>query len=390
MTPTISLPDFVDRVLSQAEPLSQNTADGNLGFGWIYYALIRNVRPLYVVAIGSRRGFMPFCAARAVQDNGAGQVIFIDPSYSGYGDPGWSGCGSWSDPAEVSSRIADFALNGWITHLKMTSEQAFSKVKEMIGAPCPLVIVIDGAHTYENSLQDFDLYSELASEGVVVFHDSVADGTGVPKTIAELRNRGLPMITLHRDVGLTLVEITPRVRFDEHWSYLCQSSNRWNWICEHLATVLRPTDQILDTYCGWSPLASGFPDVRLFGFDLDPILISRLRERYPQHTWTVVEEQRLPYGTLPDEVHVLAGLGVSRGHSHWDPQHVVDNMRYLLGRYVPRVCLFETASDYHNGIILDDLHCCLARLGYTGEYHDFHSDLHSYSRRRLLLATRER
>lgn len=389
MNQQISLPEFVDRVLTHAEPLSQNTKEGNLGFGWVYYALVRNLCPRYVIAIGSRRGFMPFCAARAVQDNGSGQVIFIDPSYSGYGDPGWSGAGLWSDPVEVSSRIAGYDLNNWIHHLKMTSEQAFPVVRDMIGQAQPLVIIIDGAHTYKNSLQDFDLYSALASEGVVVFHDSTADGTEVPQAIAELRSRGLPMVTLHQDVGLTIVEITPRARVDECWNYLCKPSNRWDWIAEIVRGVLRSNDQILDSYCGWSPLAPNFPDARLFGFDLDPEIIRRLREHYPQHTWKVVEECRLPYSDLPDEVQVLVGLGVSRGHSHWDPQQVVNNMRYLLGRYSPRVCVFETARDYHDAIILDDLRDCLSRMGYSSQYHDLDSDLGSYSRRRLLLATRE-
>src|SRR5262249_48158603 len=147
MNSQLSLPDFVERVLSEAEPLSQNTGPGNLGFGWIYYALICNLRPAYVIAIGSRRGFMPFCAAPAVQDSGSGQVIFIDPSYSGYGDPGWSGAGLWSDPVEVSTRVGRHSLDGWIHHLKMTSEQAFPEVRKLVGQAQPMVLIIDGAHT---------------------------------------------------------------------------------------------------------------------------------------------------------------------------------------------------------------------------------------------------
>src|SRR5258708_36172475 len=81
-TPQLSLLEFMQKVIAEAEPLSQNTAADNLGFGWIYYALIRNLAPDFAVAIGSCRGFMPFCAARAMKDNGSGHVIFIDPSYS--------------------------------------------------------------------------------------------------------------------------------------------------------------------------------------------------------------------------------------------------------------------------------------------------------------------
>lgn len=81
----LAFSDFLQKVIADAEPMGQNTSADNLGFGWIYYGLIRNLRPDFVVAIGSRRGFMPFCAARAVQDNRVGKVIFIDPSYSNWG-----------------------------------------------------------------------------------------------------------------------------------------------------------------------------------------------------------------------------------------------------------------------------------------------------------------
>lgn len=391
ITPSLTLGHFVEQALSQAEPLSQNTSAGNLGFGWIYYSLVRNIRPAFVVAIGSRRGFMPFCAARAVQDNGAGKVIFIDPSYSGYGDPAWSGAGLWSDPLEVRACIESYGLSGWIHHLRMTSEQAFPLVREIIAAAQPLVVIIDGAHTHKNSLQDFELYSSLASEGVVVFHDAVSSDTGVPETIHELRTRGLPVVTLYRDVGLSMVELAPRFRVDERWNYLCRPSNRWDKIGEIAGNILRPGDRVLDGYCGWSPLAASLleKEIKLFGFDSDPEIVARLQEQYPRHTWKVIDEYRLPFADLPDEIDVLAGLGVSCGYSQWDPKQVVNNVRYLLGRYFPRACLFETAAGYHDAAILQDLDVSLRKLGYVCRCEEFDTDLVSYSRRKLMLATRE-
>src|SRR5262249_20899513 len=148
MASPIAFSDFIHKVIREAEPCSQNTAEGDLGFGWIYYALIRNLRPDYVVAIGSRRGFMPFCAVRAVQDNGRGKVIFIDPSYSGDGHPGWSGLGLWGDPDGVAGWIASFGLKNWVTHWKLTSEEAFPRVRDEIGGGQLGVVIIDGAHTY--------------------------------------------------------------------------------------------------------------------------------------------------------------------------------------------------------------------------------------------------
>ena len=55
-----------------------------------------------------------------------------------------------------------------------------------------------------------------------------------------------------------------------------------------------------------------------------------------------------------EEVDVVVGLEVSRGHAWQDPQRVIDNVRYLLGRYLPRDCIIETAADYYNADILED------------------------------------
>jgi len=62
MTPALRLEQFGEQLLSEAVPMSQNTRPGNIGFGWIYYGLVRNLDPDFVVAIGSCAGFAPFCA----------------------------------------------------------------------------------------------------------------------------------------------------------------------------------------------------------------------------------------------------------------------------------------------------------------------------------------
>jgi len=384
-----SLEEFARELVTHAEPLSQNTGAGNMGFGWLYYGLVRNLRPEFVVAIGSRRGFMPFSAARAVQENGSGQVLFIDPSYDGLGHPGWSGGGLWNDPGAVADRIEYYDLTGWIDHLKMTSEEAAPLVRDRIGSSRqPGIVIIDGAHTKENSLQDFELYTPLFSEGFVLFHDSVCWDTGVPGTIRELQNRGLPMITLHREVGLTIVEISPKTTVAETWGYLCRESNRGALIAERLQGFVQANDQILECYCGLSPLPAHLKDASIFGFDSDPAVIGRLCTEYPRHQWRVIEESRLPYVSLPDHVDVLAGLGVSYGYAPWDPHFVLENARYLLGRYLPRACVFETAADYHDADILTDLKHALVKLGYACQFETIDTDMESFARRTLLFATR--
>jgi hypothetical protein len=370
----LGLENFAAKVLTDAPPLGQNTDAENLGFGWLYYSLVRNLRPELVVAIGSCHGFMPFCAARGAQDNGRGAVVFVDPSYSGIGHPGWGGVGAWSDPREVEARIASFGLTGWITHLRMTSDEAFPVVEAMLRGRELGLVVVDGAHTREQSLRDFERYTSLMHEGVVVFHDSTNPDCEVAGTLATLAGRRYPMLTIHRDVGLTLVDISPVPNVEATWAYLCRPSNRAQRLLPYARSILRPGDRVLDLHCGLSPLGFVLDDVEIFGCDRDPAVIRRLREELPHHRWERIDE--------------VFGLGVNRRHAAWDPQAVCENVRYLLGRYYPRACLFETAAEYDAGEILRDLAPILSRLGYACRTDDVETDLPVFSRRRVLLAER--
>jgi methyltransferase family protein/methyltransferase FkbM-like protein len=385
----LSFGEFVQKVIAEAEPMSQNTGPGDLGFGWIYYGLVRNLRPEYVVAIGSCRGFMPFCAARALQDNGNGKVLFIDPSYAGSGHPGWSGRGLWSDPAAVAARVASFGLTGWVKHFRQTSEEAFPFVREMVAGAGPGIVIIDGAHTHAQSLSDFELYCSLFDEGFGIFHDSTSQDCEVERTIETLRNRACPMITIHREVGLTIVGIPPAACVQEKWKHLCDPSDRGEKLLPFAHRLLRPGDRVLDAYCGCAPLTVGLKDVKIFGFDSDPQMIRFLQERYPQHAWKRIEELSLPFVALPEHIDVLLGLAVVRGHARWDPHHVLANARYLLGRYVPRACLFEAAAGYYDADILDDLEKTLTRLGYACQRHQIDTNLAIFARRQILLAERK-
>ena len=388
MTPALRLEQFGEQLLSEAVPMSQNTRPGNIGFGWIYYGLVRNLDPDFVVAIGSCAGFAPFCAARALQDNGRGKVLFIDPSYSGDGHPGWSGRNYWSNPAAVAARVAAFGLTGWFEHLKMTSEEAFPIVCDRVGDGKVGLIIVDGAHTYADSLRDFELYSGLVREGYVLFHDATSPDCEVARTLTELRSRGYALITLDIEVGLAVVEVRRPAAVRETWSYLCAESNRGELLLPFAQRLLRPGDRVLDIYCGFSPLTPLLSDVAIFGYDHDGAIVQELAARHPQHVWRRTADRQLQLAELPPEVDVVLGLGVSRPHALWDPQAVLESVRYLLGRYFPRACLFETAADYHDGDILDDLAPALSRLGYRCEEGVIHTNMASFSRRKILVGTR--
>ena len=385
----IPLEEFARKVIIEAEPMSQNTNENNLGFGWIYYSFIRNLQPNFIVAIGSCRGFMPFCAARAVQDNGFGKVIFIDPSYEGNGHPGWGGKNLWVNPEEVNERIASFGLTGWITHLRMTSEEAFPHMRKMLGDKSLGMVIIDGAHSYENSLQDFELYSSLMNSGMIMFHDSVNPNCEVARTLHALRTRGHSIITIDVDAGLSILEISRPPRVEDKWDYLVRPSNRGKKILTHLEKFLQPGDNLFDAYCGFSPLAALVRDVKIFGFDIDHLIIQKLRKKFPEHCWMQIEERYLPYADIPEKCDILISLGLNYGYSSWDAQLVELNIKFLLRFYHPRVCLFEAAANYHNAEILDGLQRVLLNLGYSCQFEYIETDLENYSDRKLLMAQRK-
>jgi hypothetical protein len=384
----LNLEQFGEKLLAEAVPLAQNTKPENIGFGWIYYGLVRNLEPDFVVVIGSCAGFAPFCIARALQDNGHGKVLFVDPSYSGEGHSGWGGRNYWSNPAAVAARVASFGLTDWFEHLKMTSEEAFPIVRDRVGDGKVGLIMIDGAHTYADSLRDFDLYSSLIHKGYVLFHDATSPNCEVPRTLAELRARGFALITLDIQVGLALVEVRRPAAVRETWSYLCAESNRGELLLPFAQRVLRPGDRVLDIYCGFSPLTPLLGNVAIFGYDCDSQIVQELAARHPQHLWRQITDRQLQLAELPAEVDVILGLGVTRPYAAWDPPSVLDSMRYLLGRYFPRACLFETAADYHNGEILADLALALSRLGYRCDEDVIQTDMASFPRRKILVATR--
>src|SRR5919106_2680852 len=77
-------PELIERIFSEARPLGHHEDRGhlNLGFGFLYYALARTLRPRHVVVIGSGYGFSVACLALGLRDNRKGRLSFVDPSYS--------------------------------------------------------------------------------------------------------------------------------------------------------------------------------------------------------------------------------------------------------------------------------------------------------------------
>jgi hypothetical protein len=151
-------PEMLRQILEQAKPMGhgERSADLNLGFGFVYYGLVRALRPSHVVVLGSGYGFSVVCLALALKDNRAGSLSFVDPSYSILHNGPTKTIGGvdfWRDPEEVRAHFAQFGVEEIVTHHKQTSEEFFGGYEDL-GLPEIDMAFIDGNHSYAHVQHD--------------------------------------------------------------------------------------------------------------------------------------------------------------------------------------------------------------------------------------------
>lgn len=158
--PRFSLDPVVLReIFAHARPLGHNedAANLNLGFGFLYYGLVRALRPQHVVVIGSGYGFSVVCLALGLRDNDEGSLSFVDPSYSvlTHGPLHTvGGTSQWGDPQRVHEHFRRFGVEDIVTHFKSTSAEFFDAYREHRLPDIDLVF-IDGNHSYDAVRGDF-------------------------------------------------------------------------------------------------------------------------------------------------------------------------------------------------------------------------------------------
>lgn len=184
---------------------------GNLGYGWIHYSLIRNLKPKNILCIGSKYGFIPSICALACKDNGFGKVDFVDAgfdikNFSGP-DVHWGGVGFWKK-CHPKKYFSKFGLGDYIDLYVMTSSD-FSKkfFKKKYD-----YVYLDGDHSYSGVKNDFDLFwKKLNKRGFLVLHDISSpdkDGNvyGTRKLWSEIKKNNKVAFEFAQDPGLGVIQ----------------------------------------------------------------------------------------------------------------------------------------------------------------------------------------
>jgi predicted O-methyltransferase YrrM len=164
-------------ILRVAKPFGhhENIKNLNLGFGFIYYGVVRALKPKHTLVIGSGYGFSVVCLALGLKDNGRGKLSFIDPAYSLLKDGPFStigGRGLWTDASSVNAHFGHFGVENIISHYKMRSDEFFPTYQNLNLPPIDLAF-IDGSHAYKDVKYDFVKVLEQSHKNTYIFlHDT--------------------------------------------------------------------------------------------------------------------------------------------------------------------------------------------------------------------------
>ncbi len=221
--------ELIQTILRQARPLGHHAESDtlNLGFGFMYYALARTLRPKHVVVIGSGFGFSVVCLALGLKDNGNGRLTFVDPSYSVFTDGPFKtvgGTSQWSDPQKVERHFARFGIEHLLTHYCMRSDQFFERYGEW-NLPKIGLAFIDGSHAYDDVMYDFLSCLRHGGKNMyLLLHDTniyireIVRHAGVKRWLKSVqRNKdAFEVLDFPFSSGVAIV----RVLKNEAWTYL--------------------------------------------------------------------------------------------------------------------------------------------------------------------------
>jgi predicted O-methyltransferase YrrM len=164
-------------ILQHAKPFGHNEKPDNLnlGFGFIYYGLVRALQPKHSLVIGSGYGFSVVCLALGMKDNESGALSFVDPSYSLMKDGPFVTVGGrayWNDAEHVQQHFHRFGVANIVKHFKMRSDEFFNTYQGLALPEIDLAF-IDGSHAYEDVKHDFMGVLEHSRKNTyILLHDT--------------------------------------------------------------------------------------------------------------------------------------------------------------------------------------------------------------------------
>ena len=228
-------PDLIRTIFSHARPLGHHEAPENLnlGFGYLYYALARTLRPKHVLVVGSGFGFSVVCLALGLKDNGKGRLSFVDPSYSVLTDGPFKtvgGTSQWDDPDKVTRHFSRFGVEQLLTHYRLRSDEFFARYTEL-GLPDIDLAFIDGSHAYDDVRKDFvSTLRHTHKNAYVLLHDTniyvreLVRHAGVKRWLKEVkREKGLfELLDFPFASGVAIV----RILENDAWKFQAAGSSR--------------------------------------------------------------------------------------------------------------------------------------------------------------------
>jgi hypothetical protein len=121
------------------------------------YALVRGLRPRLALEIGVRWGGSARIIANAMEENGIGKTVGIDPFPEGF-------------------RVKPAELHGRYTLIRGYSPDAIPEAVKILGGRVEFVF-IDALHIYDAVLKDFNgVLPYLAESAYALFHDTYHQG----------------------------------------------------------------------------------------------------------------------------------------------------------------------------------------------------------------------
>lgn len=222
-------PELIRAIFRHARPLGhhESAPELNLGFGFLYYGMVRTLRPRHVVVIGSGFGFSVVCLALGLKDNAKGRLSFVDPSYCLLRHGPFKtvgGTARWDNAGRVEGHFARFGVERLVTHHRLRSDAFFAAYREL-GLPGIDLAFIDGSHSYDDVRHDFTAAVRHARRNAyLLLHDTniyireVVRHAGVKRWLRKVQRRKdlFEMVDFPYSSGVAMV----RVLRDDAWKHL--------------------------------------------------------------------------------------------------------------------------------------------------------------------------